>query len=133
MAEALEAREGREQNKMTGYTYILECSDGSFYTGSTIDLERRLEQHQNGEGANHTKKHLPIKLVYVEIFPRIDAAFYREKQIQGWGRKKKIALIESLTDELKKLSECMNESHFMNRVMNDSADTGTFDSAQSPV
>lgn len=89
---------------MTGYTYILECSDGSFYTGSTIDLERRLEQHQIGEGANHTKKHLPVKLVYVEIFPRIDAAFYREKQIQGWGRKKKIALIEGQEGNLPELS-----------------------------
>lgn len=41
--------------------YILECSDGSYYTGSTIDLEYRLQQHHNGEGANHTKKRLPVK------------------------------------------------------------------------
>ena len=51
---------------MKGYMYILECSDGSYYTGSTNDLERRLEQHQNGEGANHTKKHLPVKR-FVEL------------------------------------------------------------------
>lgn len=105
----------RKQYNMTGYTYILECSNGSFYTGSTVDLERRLEQHQNGEGANHTKKYLPVKLVYVEIFNRIDEAFYREKQIQGWSRNKKMALIESMTDELKKLSECMNETHYLNK------------------
>ncbi|WP_264544882.1 GIY-YIG nuclease family protein [Flavobacterium hankyongi] len=43
--------------------YILECSDGSYYTGSTIDLERRLQEHQNGEEANHTKKRLPVTLV----------------------------------------------------------------------
>ena len=78
---------------MKGYMYILECSDGSYYTGSTNDLERRLEQHQNGEGANHTKKHLPVKLLYYEEFQRIDEAFYREKQVQGWSRKKKEALI----------------------------------------
>jgi len=78
---------------MKGYTYILECSDGSYYTGSTIDLERRLKQHSNGEGANHTKKRLPVKLVYYEEYPRIDTAFYREKQVQGWSRKKKEALI----------------------------------------
>ena len=78
---------------MKGYMYILECSDGSYYTGSTNDLERRLEQHQNGEGANHTKKHLPVKLLYYEEFQRIDEAFYREKQVQGWNRKKKEALI----------------------------------------
>jgi len=73
--------------------YILKCSDGSYYTGSTNDLERRLEQHQNGEGANHTKKHLPVKLLYYEEYQRIDEAFYREKQVQGWSRKKKEALI----------------------------------------
>jgi putative endonuclease len=100
---------------MTGYTYILECADGSFYTGSTIDLERRILQHQNGEGANHTKKYLPVKLVYFETYQRIDEAFYREKQIQGWGRKKKIALINEMPEDLKKLAECMNETHYMNQ------------------
>lgn len=113
MAERVNAR--KRIKKLTGYTYILECSDGSFYTGSTIDLERRLEQHQNGEGANHTKKRLPLKLVYVEVFPRIDEAFYREKQIQGWSRAKKLALIENMPNELKKLAECMNESHYLNK------------------
>jgi putative endonuclease len=54
---------------MKGYMYILLCSDGSYYTGSTIDLERRLEQHQNGEGANHTKRRLPVTLVYYEEYP----------------------------------------------------------------
>ena len=73
--------------------YILLCSDDSYYTGSTIDLERRLKQHQTGEGANQTKKNLPVKLVYYEKYQRIDTAFYREKQIQGWSRKKKKALI----------------------------------------
>ena len=54
--------------------YILLCADGSYYTGSTIDLERRLEQHQNGEGANHTKKYLPVSLLYYEEYLRIDTA-----------------------------------------------------------
>jgi putative endonuclease len=78
---------------MKGYVYILLCSNGKYYTGSTIDLERRLIQHQNGEGSNFTKKYLPVELVYVEEFQRIDQAFYREKQIQGWNRLKKEALI----------------------------------------
>ncbi len=76
-----------------GYMYILECSDGSYYTGSTTNLELRLQQHQSGEGANHTKKQLPVTLVYLEEYLRIDEAFYREKQVQGWSRKKKEALI----------------------------------------
>ena len=66
-----------------GYMYILECSNGSYYTGSTINLEERYIKHQNGEGANHTKKYLPVNLVYHEEFSRIDVAFYREKQVQG--------------------------------------------------
>jgi putative endonuclease len=89
---------------MTCYCYILECSDGSYYTGSTKNLELRLQQHQNGEGANHTKKRLPVKLVYVELFDRIDKAFYREKQIQGWSRAKKEALINGEFNRLPELS-----------------------------
>ena len=89
---------------MKGWMYILECSDGSYYTGSTNDLERRLAQHLAGEGANHTKKRLPVKLVYFEAFDRIDEAFYREKQVQGWSRKKKEALINSQHYQLPKLS-----------------------------
>ena len=73
--------------------YILECSDGSYYTFITNNLARRFTEHSSGEGANHTKKRLPVKLVYIEGYPRIDYAFYREKQVQGWSRKKKEALI----------------------------------------
>ena len=89
---------------MKGYLYILRCSDGSYYTGSTTNLERRLAQHQSGEGANHTKKHLPVELVYYEEYARIDEAFYREKQIQGWSRKKQEALINWAFEKLKPLS-----------------------------
>lgn len=90
---------------MKGYMYILECSDGSYYTGSTKDLKLRLAQHQLGEGANHTKKRLPVSLVYYEEFSRIDEAFYREKQVQGWGRKKKEALIHNRPEDLPLLSK----------------------------
>ncbi len=87
-----------------GYMYILECSDGSYYTGSTIDLNSRLAQHLSGKGANHTKKRLPVQLKYYEEFERIDEAFYREKQVQGWSRKKKEALIENRPEDLPLLS-----------------------------
>ncbi|NLJ42626.1 MAG: GIY-YIG nuclease family protein [Bacteroidales bacterium] len=89
---------------MKGFMYILECADGSYYTGSTNNLELRLQQHQLGEGANHTKKRLPVKLVYFEEFDRIDEAFCREKQVQGWSRKKKEALINGAFESLKPLS-----------------------------
>jgi len=97
---------------MKGYMYILECSDGSYYTGSTINLDVRIVQHQEGKGANHTKKRLPAKLVYVEEYHRIDKVFYREKQIQGWSRAKKEALIIGKFGELPNLAECKNETHF---------------------
>ena len=89
--------------------YILLCADGSYYTGSTIDLERRLAQHQNGEGANHTKKRLPVSLLYYEEYQRIDDAFYREKQVQGWSRKKKEALIEGKNDLLPVLAKAYRD------------------------
>ncbi|NJM45405.1 MAG: GIY-YIG nuclease family protein [Alkalinema sp. RU_4_3] len=93
------------------HMYILECCDGSFYTGSTKNLSRRLWQHQNGLGANHTAKRLPVKLVYAETFAHVADAFYREKQVQGWGRSKKLALIEGDWDRLHILAECQNDSH----------------------
>ena len=96
------------------HMYILECADGSFYTGSTIDLPRRLWQHQNGLGANHTKKRLPVKLIYAEEFDRVADAFYREKQVQGWSRAKKIALMSNNWNSLRILAECQNYSHCEN-------------------
>jgi len=98
-----------------GYMYILRCANGSYYTGSTTNLERRLDQHQKGEGANFTKKHLPIELVYYEEFQRIDEAFYREKQVQGWSRAKKEALINGNSNLLHQLAECKNETHYMRK------------------
>jgi putative endonuclease len=95
-----------------GYMYILLCANGAYYTGSTQHLELRLAQHQNGEGANFTRKHLPVKLVYYETYERIDQAFYREKQVQGWSRKKKEALIKGETNLLHPLSECQNATHY---------------------
>ncbi|MFN8354427.1 MAG: GIY-YIG nuclease family protein [Spirosomataceae bacterium] len=107
---------------MKGYRYILECADGSYYMGSTVDLERRIQEHQNGEGANHTKKNLPIRLIYFEEFDRIDSAFYREKQIQGWSRKKKEALVNQDLQKLHEFAECKNKTHHQNYVSSSNAD-----------
>ena len=74
-----------------GYMYILECSNGSYYVGSTVYLEYRYKQHQNDEASKHAKSYLPVVLVNHEVFPQIHQAFNREKQVQGWGRKKKEA------------------------------------------
>lgn len=87
-----------------GYMYILLCRDGSYYTGSTKYLQKRIDEHNNGEGANHTRKFAPVKLVYYEEFPRIDWAFNREKQVQGWSRAKKEALINGENEKLPELA-----------------------------
>jgi putative endonuclease len=94
---------------MSGWMYILECYDGSFYTGSTKDLQSRLIQHQNGQGANHTRKRLPVKLVYTEAYPIVKFAFNREKQVQGWNRNKKLALIEGRLDDLPELAKAYRD------------------------
>lgn len=90
---------------MKGFVHILLCADGSFYTGSTNNLERRLPEHQDGKGANHTRKRLPVELVYTEEFDRIDGAYYLERQIYGWSRDKKIALIEGRNIDLPGLAK----------------------------
>ena len=90
---------------MKAYMYILLCANGQYYTGSTTDLDLRVEEHNNGEGANFTAKHLPVKLVYFEEFRFISEAFLREKQVQNWSRKKKEALINGNKKELRSLSK----------------------------
>ncbi|HPI30058.1 MAG TPA: GIY-YIG nuclease family protein [Bacteroidales bacterium] len=100
---------------MKGYMYILLCSNGKYYTGSTKDLEKRWQEHLSGNGANFTKKYPPVKLVYYEEYDRIDKAFFREKQVQGWSRKKKEALINGENKKLHDFAECMNESHYKNK------------------
>jgi putative endonuclease len=89
------------------YMYIVRCRDGSYYTGSTLlDPEARVWQHNNDEdwAARFTIKRRPVTLAYAEFFDRIDDAFWREKQVQGWSRAKKEALIDGRWSELPGLS-----------------------------
>ena len=92
--------------------YILECADGSFYTGSTKNLEKRLlehqglaEDHEDSRGSYYTRVRRPVKLVYYEEHARIDEAFHREKQVQRWSRQKKKALIEGRNLDLPLLAK----------------------------
>jgi predicted GIY-YIG superfamily endonuclease len=78
---------------MSFWVYILQCSDGSYYTGHTDDLEIRITAHQQGTLSGYTAKRLPVKLVFCDNFPTRDDAFTRERQIKGWSRRKKQALI----------------------------------------
>ncbi|MGJ7032805.1 GIY-YIG nuclease family protein [Niabella hirudinis] len=87
------------------YVYILKCADNSYYTGITNNLERRLHQHENGyyEGS-YTSSRRPVTLAYYECFHDVRNAIAFEKQLKGWSRKKKEALMRSDWDALKLLS-----------------------------
>ena len=76
------------------FCYILECSDGTFYTGWTTDVERRVKMHNAGRGAKYTKMRGPVKLVYTERLQNRSAAQKRERAIKRLPRVKKIALIQ---------------------------------------
>ena len=75
------------------YTYIVECGDGSLYTGWTNNLEKRIQAHNAGKGAKYTKSRLPVKLVYSETFATKEEAMRREYQIKQLTRNKKLELL----------------------------------------
>ena len=89
----------------TAWVYILKCSDGSYYTGYTTDLERRIAEHQAGEGSDWTKRRLPVKLVFSQEMPNKDQAFLAERQIKKWSRAKKEALITGNWDMVRWLAK----------------------------
>lgn len=77
------------------YVYIVECSDGTFYTGWTNNLKRRVEQHSNGTGAKYTRGRGPVKLVYYEEFEEKRDAMKREYEIKRYSRSDKLKLISN--------------------------------------
>ncbi|MFL6845517.1 MAG: TrmJ/YjtD family RNA methyltransferase [Allosphingosinicella sp.] len=90
---------------MDFYTYILRCSDGSYYTGHTDDLDSRVAQHQSGALPGYTQKRRPVQLVWADRFPDRDSAFAAERQIKGWTRAKKEALARGDFDALHELAK----------------------------
>ena len=91
------------------FVYILKCSDDSYYTGVTNNLEKRINEHQSGLIKGYTSSRLPVKLVFSERFTDINDAIRFEKQVKGWSRKKKEALINRDFDLLVKLSNIKKE------------------------
>ena len=87
------------------YIYIITNSSRTLYTGVTDDLARRVYEHKNKVIGGFTQKYNITRLVYYEITSDVQAAIQREKQIKGWLREKKIALIEAGNPEWKDLSE----------------------------
>ena len=78
---------------MPFYAYLLRCNDGSYYAGHTDDIDLRMAQHATGALGGYTAKRLPVHLVWSDRFPTRDDAFAAERQIKGWSRAKKEALI----------------------------------------
>lgn len=85
---------------MKGWLYILQCADNSYYVGSTNNLDLRLAEHAAGEGSHYTRKRLPCELIFAQEFPSEHDAFLRERQVKGWSRVKKEALIRGDFDAL---------------------------------
>ena len=79
---------------MPCFCYILECSDGTYYTGWTTNLTRRTMQHNAGRGAKYTRSHRPVRVVYVEELPDRGSAMRREVQIKRMSRERKERLIK---------------------------------------
>lgn len=93
---------------MAAWVYILKCADRSYYTGVTVNLERRLDQHANS-ASGYTAKRKPFELVWTEEFVNLDDAQAFEHQVKGWRRSKKEALIRGDWPEIQRLARLKPE------------------------
>ena len=92
------------------FVYIVECADGSLYTGWSVDVEARVKAHNAGRGARYTKTHRPVKLVYAERQRTRKAAMKREATIKKWPRKRKLLLINDQNSRSKKNSRAVSNN-----------------------
>ena len=86
------------------WVYMLRCSDGSYYTGHTDSLEKRIAEHKAGEVPGYTSTRRPVELVFVELFQSREEALASELRIKGWSRKKKEAMIRGDWKEVQRLA-----------------------------
>jgi predicted GIY-YIG superfamily endonuclease len=89
---------------MAFWVYMLECADGSYYVGHSDNLDERVQQHQTGALGGYTRNRRPVRLAYFQDFPTRDEAFAAERQIKGWTRKKKEALVRGDWQEIRRLA-----------------------------
>ena len=107
------------------WTYIVRCADDTYYVGSTRDLEGRLWQHNNSDlGASYTRRRRPVTLVWSGWFERIDHAWAFEKQVQGWNRRKREALIRG---DFEVLPALPRRSAVQRRAAREDGDDGGFE------
>lgn len=96
--------------------YILKCADSSYYTGVTNDVERRLAEHEEGyHPESYTYSRRPVELVYADYFTNPKQAIAFEKQVKGWTRAKKEALIAGDWNKIKTLAKCANPTNSENQ------------------
>jgi putative endonuclease len=81
------------------YVYVVECSDGTLYTGYTTDVDRRVEEHNAGEGAKYTRGRTPVTLVHAEVYDDRGEAMSREAEIKSMPREAKEALVARSAEE----------------------------------
>lgn len=100
------------------FVYMLRCSDGSYYVGSTrASLEQRISQHNTGHFGGYTAKRRPVTLVFQQDFQRITDAIAAERQLKGWSRAKKEALIRGDYDTIKALADGWTKRAEMRRAL----------------
>jgi predicted GIY-YIG superfamily endonuclease len=90
---------------MTFWTYMLHCNAGRLYVGHTDTLEARIARHQSGSVRGFTRSYLPVKLVWSQEFPTRYEALTTERQVKGWSRAKKLALIREDWPEISRLAK----------------------------
>jgi predicted GIY-YIG superfamily endonuclease len=93
---------------MAFFVYILQCSDNSYYIGHTDNIDLRISEHKLGRGSAYTTTRLPVEVMFVQDFCSRDEALIAERQIKGWNRKKKKALIDGDWETIKWLSNKKN-------------------------
>ena len=92
------------------WVYILHCSDNSYYAGHTDNLEARIDLHQSGECDGYTATRLPVELVWTQECTTREEALSAERQIKGWSRKKKEALIRGDWEEVSRLAQSKSQT-----------------------
>jgi putative endonuclease len=101
----------------TYWLYIILCSDGSFYTGSTSNLEKRMSEHELGTFEGYTSHRRPVRLVFSQMFNEVRYCIFAERQVKNWSHGKKQALIDGDFDLLHELAKCKNVTSHRNRKL----------------
>ncbi len=105
------------------YLYILKCVNGAYYVGHTDNIEQRLSEHHLGVISNcYTKNKRPLELVFLQDFPTRDAAFHAERQVKGWSRKKKEALMRSDWEEIRQLNVLHKKQRSLEDILRQTQD-----------